>query len=129
MLDHFHGSDDEEEVLRLYEESTVIYIRVYGSLSANAGMCEQNLACVYEQRAIRAEDSNDLDRCMANLELALPHFREAARLYGANNHMEQADGALCSVLRTEGEKLRIASNRALASSAAAAAPPPSATRG
>ena len=38
---------------------------------------------------------------MANLELALSHFREAARIYRATNHVEDAETALRDIAETE----------------------------
>ena len=52
-----------------------------------------------------AHADNDMDRCVANLQLALPHYREAARIDRANNHVDGGDQALCNVADIE-EKLR-----------------------
>ena len=38
---------------------------------------------------------------MTNLNLALPHFREAARIFRNVNHVDNADAALCSIAATE----------------------------
>lgn len=41
---------------------------------------ENQLGNAYLARAEKARDVNDLEREQANLELALPHYREAARI-------------------------------------------------
>ena len=101
VLNYFNDVDDDE-ILRLYEQAIAIYSRVEGSSSVNVAACENNLGTTYNHRAIRAQAANDLDRCMANLELALPHLREAARIYRANNHVDSADESLRNVAKTEG---------------------------
>ena len=57
----------------------------------NVAACKNNLGSAYSTRANRAQAANDLDRCIANLELALPHLREAARIFRATNHVDRAD--------------------------------------
>ena len=99
-LCYFNNVDDDE-ILRLYEQANASYRRVEGSTSVNVATCEFNLGTAYETRANRAHSANDLDRCMANLELALPHYREAARIYRANNHGDRADRALRNVAQVE----------------------------
>ena len=91
---NFFNDVDDDEVLRLYEQSKATTSRVEGSSSVNVGVGENNLGNAYHKRAIRAQAANALDRCMANLELALPHYREAARIYRAVNHIDAADRAL-----------------------------------
>ena len=88
-LKYFNGVDDDQ-VLRLFEQAKAIYSQVQGNLSLNVAICEGNLAGEYDARAIRAWNANDLDRCVANLELALIHYREAERSYRAINHVEYA---------------------------------------
>ena len=90
LLDYFNQVDDDE-VLRLYEQSIAIYARVYGSSSPNVAVGEYNLGITYRDIAKRAQTAHDLDRCVANLELALPRFREAVRVYRAINHVDKAD--------------------------------------
>ena len=108
ILDFFDHVDNDE-VLRLNEQSKAIFARVQGSLSTNVAAVETNLAAVHRNRANRAYAAHDLDRCVANFELALPHaahdldrcvvnfelalphFREAARIYRAINLMGMAD--------------------------------------
>ena len=121
-LDCFNDVDDDE-VLRLREQAIAIYRRVEGSSSVNVAATEGNLGNAYSLRASRALAANDLDRCLANQELALPHRREAARIYRAVNYVDKADTALRSVARME-EEIR-QTRIAIAATAAVAA----ATRG
>ena len=92
ILGYFNDVDDDE-VPRLHEQAKAIHARMQGKLSPNVAVGEKNLGVFYYRRARRAHDANDLDRELANLELALPHFREAARIYRAINHMEDGDDA------------------------------------
>ena len=103
-LDYFNNVDDDE-VLRLYEQSIAITARVEGSSTVNVGAGEKNLAVAYYNKAKRARTANDLDRELANLELALPHYREAARIYRAANYVDRADKAAQCVVQVE-EALR-----------------------
>ena len=89
VLDYFNNVDDDE-FLRLLEQSIAIHRRVEG-----------NLAIAYNNRANRAHATSDLDRCIANLELALSHYRDAARIYMANNRVDDADRALRNIAETE----------------------------
>ena len=107
ILDCFSDVDDDE-VLRLHEQAKTVYARVQGSLSSNVAICEYNLGVTYFKRAKRAHAAHDLDRCVANLELALSHFREAARIYRAINHMDDADDAARDVVKIEEELRRFA---------------------
>ena len=93
----------------------------------NVAVGEKNLGNAYEQRAARAQVANDLDRCMANLELALPHYREAARIFSAINHVDNADRAVRCVVNVEKNIRQIGIARATAATTAAAAT--AATRG
>ena len=99
-LDYFNNVDDDE-VLRLYEQSNAIQARVVGSSSVNVAAGESNLALAYRNRAKRAQAVNDLDRELANLELALPHYREAARIYRAINYVDDADEAVQDIVEIE----------------------------
>ena len=114
-LEHFINVD-VDEVLRLREQSMDIFRRVEGSSSVNVAMGEFNLGNMYQNRAERARAANDLDRCMADLALALPYFREAARIYSATNFVGDANDALRKIAHIE-EKMR----HIRAASAAAAA--------
>ena len=103
-LDFFNDVDDDE-VLRLYEQTIVISVHVLGKLSMNVAVGENNLGSTYKQRARRAYTAHDLDRCVVNLELALSHLREAARIYRAINHMDNADKTAQDIAKVE-EMLR-----------------------
>ena len=92
VLEYFNNVDDIE-VLRLHERSIAIHSRVEGSMSVNVATGKYNLANTYHKRAGRARDVDDLDREMTNLELALQHYREAARIYRAINYTDRADEA------------------------------------
>ena len=100
VLEYFNNVDDDE-VLRLRQQSIDIYARVQGSLSTNVAASEDNLGIAYSKRAIRARDADDLDRCVANLELALSRFREAARIYRAISQVDRADNAASRANATE----------------------------
>ena len=104
VLDFFHDANDDE-VLRLTEQAIVIDTRVCGRMSASVGANEHCLGHAYHRRAEKAHGANDLDRCIENLELALSHYREAAQIYKAINHMDAADNSLRCVAQVE-EKLR-----------------------
>ena len=100
VMDCFNEVDDDE-ILRLHEQAIAIYRRVEGSLTYNVAVCENNLGSAYGNRVKRAMAINDLDRCMANLELALSHHREAARIFRTIKHVESADEAFRHVARAE----------------------------
>ena len=104
VLNYFNDVDDDE-VLRLYEQSNAITGRLEGILSVNVAVGEHNLGTAYHKRADRAQAANDLDRSIANLELALPHYREASRIYSSINHVDAADRTLRIVVEVE-EKIR-----------------------
>ena len=93
ILGYFNDVDDDE-VLRLHEQAIAIYRLVEGSSSANVATREFTFAQAYHKRATRTREADDADRCTANLELSLPHFREAARIYRINNDMDKAALAL-----------------------------------
>ena len=98
VLDYFNDVDDDE-VPRLYEQAKSIYARVQGSLSPNVAAVEKNLGVLYYNSARRA--AHDLDRCVANLERALPRHREAARIFRLINHVDMADQAARDVVKVE----------------------------
>ena len=100
----FFNDVNDDEILRLYDQAIAIYGRVQGGLSPNVAISVNNLASAYDGRADRARDANDLDRCVVNLELALTHYREAARIYRAINHVDAADRSSQRASRVE-EKL------------------------
>ena len=113
-LDYFNDVDDDE-VLRLREQAIGIHRRMEGSSSVNLAMNERKLGYAYKHRAKRAEAVKDSDRCVANVELSLPHFREAARIYTAANHVDNLDDILRQIalgeeiVRLEGIAKAIAS--------------------
>ena len=106
VLDYFNDNDDDE-VLRLLEQGIAVEARVAGRTSRNVGARVNALGVAYDNRARRAHAANDRERCVANLELALPHFREAARVCIALNHTDAANSALSMVVDIE-SKLRLA---------------------
>ena len=104
VLEYFNNVDDDE-VIRLYEQSIVITARLEGSLSVNGAVDKEHLAIAYKKKASRARTANDLDREQANLELALPHYRESVRIYRAINYVDKADNVAQHVVVVE-EALR-----------------------
>ena len=119
-LDVFNDTDNDE-VIRLYQQAISILRRVEGSTSVNVAAGVFKLANSYQKRARRAQDADDADRCMANVELSLSHYREAARIYTVINHVDMADRALRNVAQAEECIQRIGSARAAAAAAATAA--------
>ena len=99
--EYFNNIDDDE-VLRLFEQAIAIYRRLDGSTGNNVAVGENKLGMAYINRAKRALGAGDVDRCMDNQELALPHFREAARIYSTNNLVDRADKVLRRVATIEG---------------------------
>ena len=59
-----------------------------------------------------------MDRELANLELALPHYREAVRIYRIINHVDSADKVLRFLAEVEENIRRIGITRAAAAAAA-----------
>ena len=106
VLETFNDVDDDEAI-RLYEQAKDIFVRVQGSLSANVAVCEMYLGHAYYNRAKRAHSAYDLDRELANLELALSRFREAARIDRAINRVERADKATQAVVDVEKQLLQV----------------------
>ena len=93
ILDYFNPIDDDNEAICLFEQAKAIYARTQGSLSVNVPLIEESLGASYFNRAKRARAANDLDRTLANLELALPRYREADRIYRAIGRTDMADNA------------------------------------
>ena len=118
VLDYFNNSYDDVEKLRLFHQSNAIYRRVEGSSSRNVAAVEYKLGIVYGKRAKRAHAAKALDRYLANLELALPHYREAARIYRVLNRMDKAEDALRKVAQIE-ESIRQVGVARVAAAAAA----------
>ena len=124
-LDYFNEDND---VLRLIEQAMAITARVEGSSTVNVGVGENNLGDAYRKRATRAHAANDLDRELANLELALYHYREALRIFRAVNHVDAADESARSIVEVE-EELRQFTVARAASVAVVAAAAAAATNG
>ena len=87
----------------------------------NVAVGNRNLAKAYENRAKRARAANDLDRELANLNLALPHLREAARIYRAINYVDSADRLAQAVVQVEKALRQFTAARAAAAAVAGAA--------
>ena len=117
ILDYFNDVDDDE-IFRLLEQSIAVYRRVEGSSPLNVAKNESKLGNAYFSRARRAQKANDLDRCLANTELVLPHYREAARIYRVINHMDSANNMLREIVRIE-ENIRLVRFARTAAAAAA----------
>ena len=117
-LDHFNGVDDDE-VLRLLEQAIAIYRRVEGNTSVNVAVHENMLGAVYYSRGYRAWVANDADRCIVNLELALPRYREASRIFRVNCNMNRAEGVLLNITTAEKrlQEARIARDRSASAAA------------
>ena len=125
LLDYFNDVDDGE-ILRLNEQANAIYSRVEGSSSVNLAAGETNLGHAYKNRARRAHAANDLDGEQTNLELALPLYRNATRIYRDINHVDSVDRNLRNIAEVEGHIQRIGIDRAAAAAATTAT---TATRG
>ena len=80
----------------------------------NVAVGKSRLGEAYVYRAKRARAVNDLDRLVANLELALPHFREAVRIFRAVNNMDKADEIFRYIVQTENDIRQIEIARAAA---------------
>ena len=123
VLDFFNDVDNDEAI-RLYEQAMAIRARLEGSSSMNVASNNYNLGTAYFRRANRADSANDPVGVLANLELALPHYREAARIFGSINLVDKANEATQSVTRTEENirqvRIHIAARTAAAAAAAAA---------
>ena len=103
---------DDDEIFRLYEQAKAIFARAEGSSSPNVATAEKNLSIAYCHRASRADDANDLDRCVADLELALTHHREAIRGYWAANRVDEAKLAEREIVNVEEDLRRCVAARA-----------------
>ena len=104
VLDHFSDNVDDE-VVGLYQQAIAIHTRVNGCVPANVAGYEYNLGAAYHRRAANAHAANELDQYEAFLEQALPHFREAARINTAHNHVNASRDALRIIVQVE-ESLR-----------------------
>ena len=90
ILGGFNDVDDEE-ITRLLQQAIDIYARVQGKLSPNVAAGENSLANAYLRRANKEHAAHDLERRVANLELAMPHYREAILNYRAANRPADVD--------------------------------------
>ena len=115
ILDYFNDVDDDETV-ELYQQSTAITARVQGRLSPNTAAGELNLASTYQNRARRAHNTDAYDREVTNLELALPHYRESARIYRAINRVDKAEKAARAATNVEEWLQRAMARRTAAAS-------------
>ena len=113
VLRCFNDGDDHE-IIRLQEQSVVFAFRAEGSSSPNVASTKNYLGLSYQKRAMRAENANDLDRCMTNLELALSQHREAARIFRAINRPSATHDSLREVGRVEEDIRRVGIARAAA---------------
>ena len=113
VLDYFNDVDDDE-ILCLHEQSIAIFCRVEGSSTLNVAVGEAKLGKAYVNRANRAGAVHDLNRFVDNLELALPHYHEAARIYRVINHVDKVDRALRSIANIEESIREIGITRAAA---------------
>ena len=108
--------DDDEEAISRYEQLITILNRLEGTSSVSVATFKKNLGSVYGDRADRAYADNDLDHCLANYGLFLSHYREAIRIFRANNLMDRADDAAQRVTEVEGKIWQITVAKAAASS-------------
>ena len=96
VLEYFNN-DDGDEVPRLREQALAIDRRVNG-ISARVAFYEKELGDTYYSRAKRADNQ---DRRLLNLELALPHFHEAAQIYKAFSDVARANYVAHSAAEVE----------------------------
>ena len=119
-LGFFNDDDDDDEILHLFEQAIAIFSRVQGSSSVNVATAEGNLGAAYYNRAKSAHTAHDFDRELANLELSLLHYREAAQIYRAINRIDNADRAERKIVQVEVQLRQMTSTRAATASAKAA---------
>ena len=93
VLSYFSIVDDNE-VFRLLEQAIATFRRVEGNSSSNVAIHENKIGSAYVDRANRATLANNLDHRLLNLELALPHCREALRIFKAINLETQDSDAI-----------------------------------
>ena len=103
VLDHFSDNVDDE-VFSLYQQAIAIHTRVNGCLTANVAGYEYNLGAAYHRRAVSGVEDG-LEQYVGYLKLALPHFRESARINTTHNHVDASRDALRIVVEIE-ERLR-----------------------
>ena len=117
ILDYFNDVDDDE-ILRLVEQAIAIYRRVEGNLSVNVAIGEVKFSNAYHNRGKRAHAVNDLDRCVASLELELTHRREAFRIYTTIKQIINAKDVLRKIKMAEEQIRQIEIARAAVAAAA-----------
>ena len=117
VLDYFNDVDDDE-ILRLREQAISLIGRLEGRSSYNVAMGVRSFASDYHTSAERAYAANDEDRCIINLEQALPHYREATRIFRVLNDMESADKILPDITMVEENLQKLRRVRAAAAAAA-----------
>lgn len=122
ILDYFNNVDDEE-VFRLIKQAIAIYSRVQGNLSSDVASSKHKLGKAYLRKVWRAFKANDMNQCMIDLDIALPHFYEAARIYQVNNLVDSAEAVLCSAGYLDRIMRRIITNRAVPRPSSSASPP------
>ena len=112
ILYYFNDGNDYKEVITTYELANNMFERLEGDLSRNWAIGKEKLGAVYHKGAMKAKIEGDLDLCMHNIEKALPLYRDASRIYRANNHMEKATITHGIVVSFEEEILQIRITRA-----------------
>ena len=98
-LSYFNKDDDE--VISLREKAISIMRRQEGNLGVNVCLGENNLGLTYYNRALSAKAVNDEDRELSYLQLALPKYREAARIAMANNHFDMVERVTRHIVQIE----------------------------
>ena len=104
LLNYFSQADDDNEAIYLFEQLKAFHTRTQGRLSVNVGGTEEYLGASYYNRARSAHAANDLVRALADLELALPRYREAVRIYRAIGRTDLADKAAQDAVQVEARR-------------------------
>ena len=118
ILDYFIG-DCGIEAIRLIEQSIDIFAGVQGRMSMNVASAINNLGNVYCKRYQKAMASLDLEQALTNAELALPHYRDAAQIFNAINHVDIAEKARRNVVGLEEQCVALRTEKAATAAAAA----------
>ena len=106
----YFNPSEEDEVIHLFKQALSIYRRLEGNDSPNVGVNLNNLGIVYNNRGARKGEAGQFNQYIANLELALPCFRDATRIARANNLVELADKAEQKFVDVR-ERLRLESRK------------------
>ena len=120
ILRYFNNGMVEDEVLNLYAQAKAIFIRMQGADGVNVAAADKNLGNAYYERAKKAMALNDGERCVVNMELALPCYREAVRIYTLNNHLEKAAEARRNIVQIEASLPILATRRSTTTEISAA---------